>query len=94
MKLYKTSTETLVYAKNTIIKSDCVAIEFYVPSTGNPVEINGVPVPAGAVRTVTQQSPYFDTTQYALSFQSGAGVNECYVTKTILVDQPTAIGLD
>jgi hypothetical protein len=93
MQLVKTLTETLSYSKSTMIKSDCIAIQFFVPSTGNTVTINSIPLGAGEERIISMSSPYIDTTQYQLIFNAGAGVSECYVSKTIIVDNPDEIGL-
>lgn len=93
MKLVRTITESLSFSKNAIVKSDCIAIQFFVPSTGNPIRVNSVPVLPGQERIISMSSPYLDTTQYELVFDSGTGTNECIVSKTILVDNPDEIGL-
>lgn len=83
------------YSENAMVKSDCIAIQFFVPSTGNPVRVNSVPVLAGQERIISMSGPYLDTTQYELIFDSGdgVGVDECIVSKTILVDNPDEVGL-
>lgn len=86
--LIPTVTVTENLGESKIVQSNCIAIEFLVPLTGNSIQVNGVPVAAGSSRRISMSEGFLDTTQYNIVIQSGAGVDECYVSRTVVKDMP------
>lgn len=82
----KTNTVTQFVGENTMITSDCLAIAFFRPLTNtNPVWVNGIPIEAGQTLSIGQTTGDVDKTQYEVSFGTGAGANECYVLRTLIM---------
>jgi hypothetical protein len=89
--LIKTITIFEFVGDNKIVKSKCIAINFFVPTGGNDVSINGVPLTAGDSIAVNQTDGYIDWTQYNVIFTSSAATNLLNVTRTILMDNPQTL---
>ena len=82
----KTNTVTQFVGENTMILSDCIAIAFFRPTSGsNPGWINGIPIEAGQTLSVSQTTGDIDKTQYEVTFGTGAGANEVYVLRTLIM---------
>ena len=80
-----TTTEIQYVGEATMITSDCIAIAFNRPTGSNPVNVNGYPLQQGQTLTISQNTGDIDRTQYQIFF-SGAGTNECYVFRTLILD--------
>lgn len=80
-----TTTETQYVGEATMITSDCIAIAFNRPTGSNPVNVNGYPLAEGQTFRVSQNVGDIDRTQYQIYFGSGAGNNECYVFRTLIL---------
>lgn len=81
-----TITETQYIGEATMITSDCIAIAFNRPIGSNPVNVNGYPLADGQTLRISQNVGDVDRTQYQIYFGSGAGANECYVFRTLILD--------
>lgn len=82
----KTNTVTQFVGENAMITADCIAIAFFRPTSGtNPVWVNGIPLEAGQSMSISQTTGDIDKTQYQISFGTGAGSNECYVLRTLII---------
>jgi len=67
-------------------ESDCIAIAFFRPTTSNPVSVNGLPLEAGQTLRIEQNVGDIDRTQYEIIFSTGASTNECYVMRTVILN--------
>ena len=78
-------TETIIntYGKSQAIDSDCVSIAFRRPTGTNPFQVNGIPIEDGQTMTISQNVGDIDSSKYIITFQAGAGVNECIVVKIV-----------
>lgn len=87
-------TETLIntYGKNTAIDSMCISIAFYRPTGSNPFQVNGIPVEDGRTLTISQNVGDLDYSKYIITFQAGAGSNECYVIKIVPENENAYLG--
>jgi hypothetical protein len=82
----KTNTVTQFVGKNSMVTADCIAIAFFRPTSGsNPVFVNGIPLEAGQTLSIAQNTGDIDKTQYEVNFGTGAGANECYVLRTLIM---------
>jgi hypothetical protein len=81
-----TTTEIQYVGEATMITSDCIAIAFKRPTGSNPVNINGYALADGETLTISQNVGDVDRTQYQIYFGSGAGDNECYVFRTLIME--------
>lgn len=79
MKL--TISESEFVGKSKQVQSNCAAISFYRPVGSNPVNVLGIPVPAGGILEFSQNEDCLDTSLYDVVFGTGAGTNECYVIR-------------
>jgi len=86
-------TETIIntYGRNTAIDSECISIAFHRPTGSNPFQVNGIPIEDGQTLTISQNVGDLDLSKYIITFQAGAGVNECYVIKIVPQDQKAYI---
>lgn len=82
-----TTTEIQYVGEATMITSDCIAIAFKRPTGSNPVNVSGYPLADGETLTISQNVGDIDRTQYQIYFGSGAGSDECYVFRTLILDQ-------
>ncbi len=80
-----TTTEIQYVGDATMITSYCIAIAFNRPTGSNPVNINGYPLSEGQTLRISQNVGDVDRTQYQIYFGSGAGANECYVFRTLIL---------
>jgi len=70
-----------------IVRSDCMAIDFYAPDGSNGFTVNSVSVPAGANYSISAADGFIDVTQYNINFAVDGDVgNQCIVTRTIEVN--------
>lgn len=84
----KTTTQVLTYSKSQDIEADgCFAITFTRITGSNPVKINGFPLTDGGSFSVRQNVGDQDYTTYNMVFFSGAGANECIVSKIMPLDK-------
>jgi hypothetical protein len=81
-----TTTEIQYVGEATMITSDCIAIAFKRPTGSNPVNVNGYALADGETLTISQNVGDVDRTQYQVYFGSGAGDNECYVFRTLIME--------
>jgi hypothetical protein len=81
-----TITETQYVGEATMITSDCIAIAFKRPTGSNPVNVNGYPLADGETLTISQNVGDVDRTQYQIYFSAGAGSDECYVFRTLILE--------
>jgi hypothetical protein len=81
-----TTTEIQAVGEATMITSDCIAIAFKRPTGTNPVNVSGYPLADGETLTISQNVGDIDRTQYQIYFGSGAGIDECYVFRTLIID--------
>jgi hypothetical protein len=81
-----TTTEIQYIGEATMLTSDCIAIAFKRPTGSNPVNINGYALADGETLTISQNVGDVDRTQYQIYFGSGAGDNECYVFRTLIME--------
>lgn len=81
-----TTTEIQYIGEATMLTSDCIAIAFNRPTGSNPVNVNGYPLADGQTLTISQNTGDIDRSQYQLYFGAGAGANECYVFRTLFID--------
>ena len=82
----KTNTVTQFVGENAMVTSECVSIAFFRPTTGsNAVWINGIPIEAGQTLSISQNVGDIDKTQYEVKFTAGAGANELYVLRTLII---------
>ncbi len=79
----KTNVIVNTYGNSTAIDSSCISISFYRPTGSNPFQVNGIPVEDGRTLTISQNVGDLDITKYLITFQAGAGFNECYVIKIV-----------
>jgi hypothetical protein len=79
----KTNTIINTYGKSQAIDSNCISIAFYRPTGSNPFSVNGVPVEDGRTLTISQNVGDLDISKYLITFQAGAGSNECYCIKIV-----------
>jgi hypothetical protein len=82
----KTNTVTQFQGENGFITSDCIAIAFFRPTSGsNPVWVNGIPLEAGQTLSISQTTGDIDKTQYEVKFGTGAGADELYILRTLIM---------
>ena len=81
-----TTTEIQYVGEALMITSDCIAIAFNRPTGSNPVNVNGCPLAEGQTLRISQNVGDIDRTQYQIYFGSGSGANECYVFRTLILD--------
>ncbi len=81
-----TTTEIQAVGEATMITSDCIAIAFKRPTGTNPVNVSGYPLADGETLTISQNVGDIDRTQYQIYFGAGAGIDECYVFRTLIID--------
>ena len=81
-----TTTEIQYVGEATMITSDCIAIAFNRPTGSKPVNVNGYPLEQGQTLRISQNVGDIDRTQYQVYFGSGAGNEECYVFRTLIID--------
>lgn len=81
MNFIKTYNKTEFVSKNGTYTSNCISIQFYVPSGANPVFVNGILIPTGGTYTVQLDYPYIDSTQYEVNFQTGGSGNQLFITR-------------
>jgi len=79
----RTKTIINTYGKNQAIDSYCISIAFFRPTGSNPFQVDGIPVEDGQTLTISQNSGDLDISKYMITFQAGAGANECYVIKIV-----------
>jgi hypothetical protein len=77
----KTYNKTEFTGKNGVYSSDCIAIQFYIPSGANPAFINGILLPAGSTYEIQLDHPYIDSTQYEVNFSTGGSGNQLFITR-------------
>lgn len=85
----KTNTIINAYGKSQAIDSQCISIAFYRPTGSNPFQVNGIPVEDGRTLTISQNVGDLDISKYVITFQAGAGSNECYVIKIVPDNEKT-----
>jgi uncharacterized protein YhaN len=79
-----TETQIQYVGASTMITSDCIAIAFTRTTGSNPVNISGYPLEDGQTLRISQNVGDIDRSQYQIVF-SGAGTNECYVFRTLIL---------
>jgi hypothetical protein len=85
MNLTSTYNKTQMIGQSGSYSSDCIAIQFYIPSGANPAYINGLLIPAGSTYQIGLDHPYIDRTNYEINFGSGGSGNEMYITRTFVM---------
>lgn len=79
-------TDVKFYSKNGSTTSDCIAITFIVPTTGNPVNVNGYEIPAGGSFAIELSQGYIDASRYEFFFAPGVGTNQLTIVRVIPVN--------
>ena len=78
----KTQVQSEFIGKSQNIEADgCFSINFFRPTTSNPVSVMGIPLEAGTSLKIQQNVGDTDHTFYQVIFGSGASGNQLYVTK-------------
>lgn len=65
------------------VESYCISIAFYRPTGSNPFQVEGIPVADGQTLTISQNQGDLDISKYKITFQPGAGDNECFVIRIV-----------
>jgi hypothetical protein len=55
-----------------------------VPTTGNPVNVNGFDIAPGNSLQIDQSTGHIDRSKYQFTFLTGLGNNELYVFRVLL----------
>jgi hypothetical protein len=84
MDLINTTTDIKFFGRPDVVQSDCVAITFHVPTTGNPVNVNGFEIAPGNSLQIDQSTGHIDRSKYQFTFLTGLGNNELYVFRVLL----------
>jgi len=78
----KTQVQSEFIGKSQNIEAEgCFSINFFRPTTSNPVSVMGIPLEAGTSLKIQQNVGDTDHTFYQVIFGSGASGNQLYVTK-------------
>lgn len=79
----RTQTQSEFIGKSENVAAEgCFSINFFRPSTSNPVSVMGIPLEAGASLKIEQNVGDTDHTFYEVVFtETVAGANALFVTK-------------
>lgn len=86
MKPINVINETQFVGDDGMVTSDCFAITFKRVLGSNPVFVNGYPLADGESLQFEQTENHLDRTQYNIRFGTGGSGNNCFVFKTIPVN--------
>jgi len=78
----KTQVQSEFVGKSQNIEAEgCFSINFFRPTSSNPVSVMGIPLEEGSSLKIEQNVGDTDHTFYEVVFGSGSSGNQLYVTK-------------